>query len=54
MIKFSNDIYIYFALEKEIGKIAVLKKHAETLRSILKNWLCQIFNISFIFKGYLM
>ena len=36
MIKFSNDIYIYFALEKEIGKIVVLKKHAETLCSILR------------------
>ena len=36
IIKFSNDIHIYFALEKEIGKIAILKKHTETLLSILK------------------
>ena len=27
---------MHFALEKEIGKIVILKKHAETLRSILK------------------
>ena len=39
MIKLSNDIYIYFALEKEIGKIIILKKHAETLHSILKGYL---------------
>ena len=32
----SNDIYIHFPLENEIGKIAILKKYAETLRSILK------------------
>ena len=31
----SNDIYIHFALGKEIGKIAVLKRHAETPNSIL-------------------
>ena len=32
----SNDIYIYFALEKEIEKIVYsFKKHAETLHSIL-------------------
>ena len=31
----SNDIYIYFAAEKELGKILILKKHADTLRSIL-------------------
>ena len=30
MIKISNDIYIHFALEKEIGKIIILKKPAET------------------------
>ena len=36
MIKISNDIYIHFALEKKIGKIVILKKQAETLRSILK------------------
>ena len=28
-------MYIYFALEKEIGKILILKKHADTLLSIL-------------------
>ena len=32
----SNDIYIHFPLENEIGKIAILKTHAETLCSILK------------------
>ena len=31
-------MYIHFALEKQIGKIVFLKKHAETLRSILNNW----------------
>ena len=35
MIKLSNDIYIHFALEKEIGNSVILKNHAETLRSIL-------------------
>ena len=30
------DVYIHFILEKEIEKIATLKKHTETLRSILK------------------
>ena len=35
IIKLSNNIYIHFALEKEVEKIVVLKKHAETLRSIL-------------------
>ena len=34
-MKLSNGIYIHFALEKEIGKIAILKKHTETLRPIL-------------------
>ena len=34
----SNDIHIYFALEKEIEKIAILKKHTETLRTILKSY----------------
>ena len=29
-------ISIHFALEKEIGEIVILKKHAETLPSILK------------------
>ena len=29
-------MYIHFALEKEIGKNVILKKHAETLHSILK------------------
>ena len=29
MIKLSSDIYIYFALEKETGKIVIFKKHAE-------------------------
>ena len=29
-------IDINFVLEKEIGKIVILKKHAETLSSILK------------------
>ena len=33
-MKLSNDIYIHFALEKEI---IILKKHAETLHSILEN-----------------
>ena len=28
-------IFIHFELEKEIGKILILKKHAETLCSIL-------------------
>ena len=36
MIKLSSGIHIHFALEKEIGKIAILKKHTEILRSILK------------------
>ena len=31
----SNDVYIYFTLKKKIGKIVNLKKHAETLRSIV-------------------
>ena len=35
-MKVSKDIYIHFSLEKEIGKIVILKKHAETLHSILK------------------
>ena len=35
-LSFPNDIYIHFALEKEKGNVAVFKKHAETLRSILK------------------
>ena len=35
IIKLSNNIDIHFALEKEIEKIVVLKKHAETLRCIL-------------------
>ena len=30
----SNDIFIHFEFEKEIGKILILKKHAETLRSV--------------------
>ena len=34
-LKLFNDIYIHFALEKEIGKIIILKKHPETLHSIL-------------------
>ena len=29
-------MYIHFALEKEIGKNVILKKHAGTLHSILK------------------
>ena len=37
IIKLSNDIYIHFALEREIWKTVVLNKHAETLRSILGN-----------------
>ena len=36
IIKLSKDIHIHFALEKEIRKIAILKKHTEALRSILK------------------
>ena len=36
MIKLSNDIHIHFVLEKEIVKITILKKHTETLCSILK------------------
>ena len=35
-MKVSNDICIHFSLEKEIGEIVILKKHAETLHSILK------------------
>ena len=35
-MKVSNNIYIHFSLEKGIGKIVILKKHAETLHSILK------------------
>ena len=35
-------IDIYFALEKEIGKIVILKKHAETLSPILKGTLMPI------------
>ena len=31
----SNDVFIHFELEKEIGKILILKKHAERLHSIL-------------------
>ena len=34
--KLSNDIYIHFSWEKEIGKFVILKTHSETLRSILK------------------
>ena len=37
IIKLSNDTRIHFALKKEIGKISILKKHAETLRSILNH-----------------
>ena len=36
MINLCSDIYIHFALEKEIGKIVILKKDAEMLRSILR------------------
>ena len=36
IIKLSIDICILFALEKKIGKTVILKKPAETLRSILK------------------
>ena len=35
-MKLSNDVHTHFTLEKEIGKIAILKKHRETLHSILK------------------
>ena len=35
IIKLSSDVYIHFAIDEEIGKIAVLKKQAETLPSIL-------------------
>ena len=31
IIKLSNDAYVHFALEKEIEKIVILKKHEETL-----------------------
>ena len=41
-MKLFNDIYIHFALEKEIGKIVILKEHAETLCSVLKR---RIFNL---------
>ena len=34
-MRLSNDTYNHFALEKEIGKIVILKKHVETLHSIL-------------------
>ena len=37
MIKLSNDIFLHFALEKEIGKIVILKKHEETLKQELHN-----------------
>ena len=30
-------MHINFALDKKIGKIAILKKHTETLRSLLKS-----------------
>ena len=33
----SNNIYIHFALEKEIGEFAILKKHVKTLHYILNN-----------------
>ena len=33
----SNNMYIHFALEKEIGEIAILKKHVKTLHYILNN-----------------
>ena len=42
-MKLFNDICIHFALEKEIGKIVILKEHAETLCSVLKR---RIFNLS--------
>ena len=29
-------VYIHFALEKEMRKVVILKKHAETLRYIFK------------------
>ena len=36
-MKLSNDIYIHFAFQKKkLGKIVILKKHVETLRSIFK------------------
>ena len=41
-MKLFNDIYIHSALEKEIGKIVILKEHAETLCSVLKR---RIFNL---------
>ena len=34
----SSDICIHFVVEKEIEKIVILKKHAETLLSILKGY----------------
>ena len=34
-LSFPNDIYIHFALGKELGKIVILKKHAETLCFII-------------------
>ena len=37
-MKLSNYIYIHFALEKGIAKTVVIKKHAEILLFILKNF----------------
>ena len=37
-LRLSNYIYIHFALEKGIAKTVILKKHAEILRLILKNF----------------
>ena len=37
-MKLSNYIYIHLALEKGIAKTAILKKHAEILLFILKNF----------------
>ena len=34
----SSDICIHFVVEKEIEKIVILKKHAETLLSIFKGY----------------
>ena len=36
IFKLSKYVHIHFALEKEIKKIAILKKHAEAMRFILR------------------
>ena len=44
-VKLSNDIYIYFVLEKETEKSVISKKHEETLCSAHKKNYLQSFKL---------